>query len=146
MPTGAGHRGTCIDALGAAEGLTRTHAPARALFSLHRSLMVVVSSFSFYPFFGCPPAYGVHGPGIGAEPQLGPTPQLRQPLTHCAGLGTEPLSQCSRDCRSHCAVAGTPSCCVLIRGASANHQGGSACTCNDIKNTKKKEIIQNFTA
>ena len=30
----------------------------------------------FFPFFGLPAAYGVLGPWIRSEPQLGPTPQL----------------------------------------------------------------------
>ena len=44
-------------------------------------------------FFGHVVACGVPRPGIRSEPQLLPT---HQSLTHCARLGIEPESQCSR--------------------------------------------------
>ena len=48
--------------------------------------------FKFNFIFGRPEAYGVPGLGIRSEPHLEP-----MSLTHCTGLGREPVSQHSRD-------------------------------------------------
>ena len=53
-------------------------------------------------FFGCPTAYGVPRQGIrGSDPShscnLSYSCDNARSSTHCAGLGIEPVSQCSRD-------------------------------------------------
>ena len=49
--------------------------------------------------FGCPTAYGVPWPGISPSHScdLCCSCSNARSLTHCAGLGIEPSSQCSRD-------------------------------------------------
>ena len=61
-------------------------------------IVCVLFNFFFF-FFWLPLAYGIPGPGIRSEPQLQPMPQVWQcwALSHCAGLGMEPVSQRSRD-------------------------------------------------
>ena len=76
-------------------------------FFLLFSITIFISFFfvfSFFSFFGCPPAYGVARPVIRSEPQPPATDLSHnwgnaRSLTHCArlGLGFAPASQHSQD-------------------------------------------------
>ena len=95
----------CFDR-GAGKGTKRgmLHSTEEASTSLAKPLTDLSACFEvcFFLFFlfGHSIAYGVPGPGIRSEPQLGPKLQHRwilNPLCPLCQAGVEPVSQCSQD-------------------------------------------------